>query len=149
MLEMLSNPLFYGGEYDLTNALKFAMSFLEDHTVVMVVSDFIGLKEGWEKALQFASVKFDVIGVMVRDPADMMMPEDTHQILFGDAVSGSQLSVIPDSIKGKYAAFTKNEVRLVKNTFLRSNCDFMHLSTDTPFIDEVIGFFKRREKRVL
>lgn len=149
MLQILSNPLYYGGDYDLTNALKFALNFLSEHTVVMIVSDFIGLKEGWEKALQIAAVKFDIIGVMIRDPADMELSGDKHQLMFGDSISGDQLLIIPDKIRERYAEYTKNQVKLIKSAFLRSNCDFIYISTTKSFIDELIGFFKRREKRVL
>lgn len=149
LLEILSNPLYYGGEYDLANALRFALNFLEERTVVMILSDFIGLKGDWEKALQIAATRFDIIGVMVRDPADMSLPEDEHQVMLGDSISGNQLLVIPDKIRERYADYTKNEERLIKSAFLRTNCDFMSLTTDKSFIHEAIGFFKRRAKRFI
>jgi uncharacterized protein (DUF58 family) len=149
MLQILSNPLYYGGDYDLTKALKFALNFLDEHTVLMVVSDFIGLKEGWERALQIAAVKFDIIGIMIRDPSDLTLPDDKHQVMLGDSISGDQLLIIPNKIRASYEEFTKNQIELIKSAFLRANCDFIQLTTNKSFIDELIGFFKRREKRVL
>jgi len=149
LMEILSNPLFYGGDYDLANALRYTLNVIDEHSVVLVVSDFIGLREGWEKALQIAAVKFDVIGVMIRDPSDMELPEDTHQVMLGDTISGDQLLVIPDKLRERYREYTRNQVKLIKSTFLRCNCDFLELITNKPFMDELIGFFKRREKRVV
>ncbi len=144
ILKTLANPLFYGGDYNLAEALKFTMSFLEKGSILMIVSDFIGLKGDWQRYLEVASGKFDVIGVMVNDPADVILPEDSHQVMLEDPIAGGQLLVIPDQIKDRYEEHVEAQRRTMKRIFLKANCDFMELSTNKPFIGEIIKFFNKR-----
>ncbi len=146
LLKNLANPLFYGGEYDLVRALKFVMGFLDEGCVLIIVSDFIELKGEWRKYLEVARSKFDVIGVMIKDPTDIVLPEDNHQIMLEDPISGKQQLVVPDQIRERYEIYAKEEKALIKRTFLKANCGFMELFTDKPFIGEIMKFFKKREK---
>ena len=45
----LINPENYGGNFDFNSACKFLLSYLKQDSIVFVVSDFFGLKEGWIK----------------------------------------------------------------------------------------------------
>jgi len=144
ILKTLANPLFYGGDYDLGEALKFTMSFLEKGSILMIVSDFIGLKGEWQRYLEVASGKFDVIGVMVNDPTDIVLPEDSHQVMLEDPIAGGQLLVVPDHIKEKYEEYVEAQRRTIRRIFLKTNCDFIELATNKPFIGEIIKFFNKR-----
>jgi len=147
ILRNLANPLFYGGDYDLGNALKFTMNFLEKNSVVIIVSDFIGLKGEWQKYLEIAAGKFDIIGVMIKDPVDEVLPEEQHHVMLKDPISGKNLLVVPDQIRERYGEYVKNQKRLIRSAFLKSNCDFVELFTDKSFIVEIIKFLKKRERR--
>lgn len=144
ILKTLANPLFYGGGYNLGEALKFTMSFLEKGSILMIVSDFIGLKGEWQKYLEVASGKFDVIGIMVNDPTDIVLPEDSHQVMLEDPISGGQLLVVPDQIREKYGEYVGAQRMTTRRIFLESDCDFIELSTNKPFIGEIIKFFNKR-----
>lgn len=146
ILKNLANPLFYGGGYDLAKALKFAISFAEKGSILIIVSDFIGLKKDWQRYLEVAANKFDVIGVMIKDPTDAVLPEDTHRVMLEDPISGRQLVIIPNQIRERYGEYVRIQKALIRRAFLNSSCDFMELFTDKPFIGELIKFFKKREK---
>lgn len=146
ILKNLANPLFYGGGYDLGSSLKFIMNFLERGSILFIVSDFIGLKGEWQKYLEVAAGKYDVIGVMVNDPTDIVLPDDNHRVMLENPVSGRQMLIIPDQIKKRYKEYVETEKRLIKSIFLKLNCDFMRLSTDKPFMGELTKFFRKREK---
>lgn len=148
LLKNLADPMLYGGDYDLGNAIKFTMEFLESGSVLIIVSDFIGLKGEWQKYLEIARNKFDVIGVMIKDPTDDVLPEDEHEVMLEDPISGEQLLVVPNQIREKYEEDSRARRKMIKSSFLRANCDFMELFTDKPFTGEIIKFFKKREKRV-
>lgn len=144
ILKTLANPLFYGGGYNLAEALKFTMSFLEKGSILMIVSDFIGLKGEWQRYLEVVSGKFDVICIMINDPIDLVLPEDSHQVMLEDPIAGDQISVIPNQIKERYEEYVKAQRRTTKKIFLKSNCDVIELITNKPFIGEVIKFFNKR-----
>jgi uncharacterized protein (DUF58 family) len=148
ILNILVKPDFYGGGYDLEKALDFSMKVFRKKGLMIIISDFIGLKKGWEDALKLASVKFDVIGVMVRDPRDRMMPdEDLGQFVLQDAYSNSSLLVDPKKIKKQYAEYVRREEEALKKSFMKCNADLINLSTDESFIKPIIEYFIMRRAR--
>lgn len=147
ILKSLANPLFYGGGCDLGTALKLAMNFLEKGSILIVVSDFIGLREDWQRYLEVVSGKFDVIGVMIKDPSDEILPEDSHQVMLEDPISEKQLLIIPNQIKAGYERHVIFRREMIRRIFLRSNCDFIELTTNKPFLGEIIKFFEKRARR--
>jgi len=147
LLDVLTDTSFYGGGYDLASALKFTMGFLEKGALIILVSDFIGLKEGWQKYLKVVGAKFDVIGVMIRDPADIALPKENHQVILSDPLSRKQLLVTPDSVRNRYKEYVRSQEQLLMKTFLKSNCDLIKLTTDKPFVEEILKFFRKRAKR--
>jgi len=147
ILKSLANPFFYGGGYDLSMALKFAINSLSSDSVLIIASDFIGLHGEWQKYLKIAGGKFDIIGVMIRDPIDRVLPEEKRNVVLSDPISGKQILISPDQIRGRYGEYVKKQERFVKYSFFKANCDFLTLSTDKPFIGEITRFFKKRAKR--
>src|SRR3989339_542148 len=69
-LDILTDPKMYSGNYDIKKAIKFLIERIKERTLVFIISDFIGAQQGWEKDLEIAANKFDLIGIMVRDPID-------------------------------------------------------------------------------
>ena len=62
--KILTNPKNYGGPVNYSRVLTFLMSYLRRGDILIIVSDFIGLKHTWHKHIQMLGRKFDVIGVM-------------------------------------------------------------------------------------
>ncbi|MEA2035928.1 MAG: DUF58 domain-containing protein [Nanoarchaeota archaeon] len=146
ILKSLSNPLFYGGGYNLASALKSTINLLDKGSVVFIVSDFINLTDEWQKNLEIASSKFDVSGIMIRDPLDRGLPEDSHQVIIEHPISEDQMLVVPDDIGERYEEYVQQQERMIKSAFLSRNCEFINLSSDKPFIEELIKFFKKKRK---
>jgi len=144
----LVNPYYYGDKYDFVAALKFLIGYLKRGTVVIIVSDFIGLKAGWERYLTIASSKLDIVSIMIRDPADSILPSDKHHVLFSDPYSNKQVIVVPDRIKYAYNSYNKIRDEKIKETFIKARCDFIKLETDKPFTSKLIKFFNRRKSRL-
>jgi len=144
----LINPYLYGGGYDLANALKFLISYLRRNVVVIIISDFIGLRGEWRKYLEIAASKFDVIGMMIRDPADRDLPYEEHPVILSDPFSNDQLLVVASKIKAEYSAHVREQENAIKKTFLEVGSDFILLVTNKPFTSDLIGFFRKRKKRL-
>jgi uncharacterized protein (DUF58 family) len=148
ILHSLVNPKFYGGSYNLQNALNFVMKISKQRGLVIIVSDFIGMKKGWEDALKLASVKFDVIGIMVRDPRDEKLPEDdVGQVVIQDPYSDSALLIDPKKIRELYEEYVRRDEEKLQRAFLNSNADLIKLSTKEPFIRPLIEYFIMRRTR--
>ena len=149
----LANPRNYGGGYDLGNALKQIDQNLERGTMLLIVSDFIGLMSqedlgDFERLLKVLSKKHDVIGVMVRDIRDRILPRDVGNVLISDPETGEEKVINPDTIGNEYESFAKAEEEAIRRMFLKSGADIMLLETDKSFINPVLRFFKRRSEQL-
>ncbi|MBS3150648.1 DUF58 domain-containing protein [Candidatus Woesearchaeota archaeon] len=143
----LLNPDYYFGAYDFNNAAKFLLNFLKEDSVVIIVSDFVGLKDGWVKFLEIVSHKFDTIAIMVRDPRDKVLPEDAGQVVIQDPYSKRSLLIEPELIREVYEAEMKKQENEIRNAFLRNRADFLSLTTDKGFTKPVLNLFMERSLR--
>jgi len=119
LVSTLVDPNHYGGKYDLSEALKFTLTFLKEASVVILISDFIGLKKDWEKYIRMVSSKFDLIGVMIRDPRDKVLPEYNAQVILEDPFSNKQILVRPEDIGEDYKKYVIKQEQKIKNVFFR------------------------------
>ncbi|NIO20650.1 MAG: DUF58 domain-containing protein [Candidatus Aenigmarchaeota archaeon] len=146
MLRSLVNASLYGGGYNLSKAIKFLMNTTRQRGLLIVVSDFIGLEKGWDRIVKTASVMFDVIGVMVRDPRDEKLPKDTGQIVIEDPYTDANVVLDPRMIAPAYERYVRREEEKVRKVFLGCNADFLKLSTSESFAKPLIEFFIKRRR---
>jgi len=66
----LSNLNNYGGKFSFENTARIIMSILKTNAILIIISDYIGLGPTWQKSLRMLNTKFQVIGIMIRDPRD-------------------------------------------------------------------------------
>ena len=140
----LINPENYGGNFDFNSACKFLLSYLKQDSIVFVVSDFFGLKEGWIKYLEMVSKKFDVIGMMIRDPRDRELPKNSQQIVVQDPYSNKSLIIEPELIKEVYEEHIKKQEKELRSEFYKSGAEFISLSTDKGFVNPIMNLFRQR-----
>ncbi|MBI2651499.1 DUF58 domain-containing protein [Candidatus Woesearchaeota archaeon] len=148
LISTLVDPKYYGGKYDLSEALKFTLAFLKQTSVVIIMSDFIGLKNDWEKYVRMMAKKFDVIGIMAKDPRDMTLPEYNGQVMLEDPFSGKRILVRPNSIREDYEAYVLRQDKLIKDAFLNAGADFVELITNESFVKPITNLFIKRAKRM-
>jgi uncharacterized protein (DUF58 family) len=111
IISSLSNPELYDGKFDFKKVMEQINSSFKKGAILIIVSDFIGLGEGWEKYLKAASEKFEIIGIMVRDPRDYEMPDDVGQIIVSDPYSEKEILIDTSEIKQKYEEVVKEQVK--------------------------------------
>tara|TARA_Y100000310_G_scaffold219247_1_gene220645 strand:+ start:12218 stop:13105 length:888 start_codon:yes stop_codon:yes gene_type:complete len=147
LIKALVDPRDYGGKYDLTEALRFTLSYLKQFSVVIVVSDFIGLKNHWKNELKVVGKKFDLIGVMIRDPVEEDLPDYNGRVTLGDVFSNKQIVVDTYAIKDQYKKQSELFEKEVHKAFNDSGSDFIKLNTEESFIKPLTDLFFRRSKR--
>jgi len=146
IIKALSDPKLYDGKFDFIRIIKGLMSSVKRGAIVIIVSDFIGLGKDWEKYLRAASEKFEIIGIMVRDPRDYEMPTDVGQIVVSDPYSEKEVLIDTAAVKERYESAVKEQVRNIKRTFIHSESEFLELRTDKPFMHDIIKFFLMRNR---
>ena len=90
------------------------------------------------------SAKFEMIGVMVKDPRDISLPEDSGQVVIQDPYSRKQLLIETDIVKKAYENLMRKQIRDVKYKFLKLKTDVLELETNKSFVNPLIKFFKKR-----
>lgn len=143
----LSDPGLYGGNFDINYAMKYATNFLKRNSIVFIVSDFIGLTPGWRRHLEIMSKKFEVVGVMIRDPRDTQIPRDSGQFVLGDPFSDADLLVDTELIREKYAYYAEQQIDEIKQTFKDLGSDLLYLNTKENFVRPILQLFNQRKKR--
>ena len=147
LTKTLITPENYGGSYNFEFALDKVTKLLKENTILIIVSDFIGLKGNWKEYLKKGAYKLDIIGIMIRDPRDNEIPEDSDMIILADPYTDQQIILDPTPItRAKYKSYTEKQELDVENTFTKSRASFLKLTTDKPFLPYLIAFFKKRQK---
>jgi len=126
------------------NISDFILNYLKESTVVIIVSDFVGLSESSIESIKLITNKYDTVGIMVRDPRDKVLPEDVGQVVIEDPYSNKSLLIEPKLIKEVFEEEIKRQEKWIKDSFLKNKSDFLSLTTDKSFIKPVIGLFKER-----
>jgi uncharacterized protein (DUF58 family) len=131
---------------DISQALDYLARVVRKRATVFLVSDFI--ETDFKKPLSLLNKRHDVIAVSVRDRAEVALP-NVGLIEFADAESGEIILVDTSSkqFRNKYNnSCTQRFDKL--NSMLRTiNVDCVSISTDKPYIQDLVRFFHMRHRR--
>ena len=144
IMRELINPKNYGGNFDFTRALQYVRSFLKERSVIVIISDFIGLKEGWHRYINILSRMYDIIAIMVRDPRDSVMPLVSGQYLIEDPYSNERIYIDSHQYMKRYAAETRKEEEFIRSSFEKAKLGFVSLKTDEDFQEPIVKYFRKR-----
>lgn len=141
----LQNPEHYGGKFDIKKVLRQTVSFLKSNAILLIISDFIGMEEGWERYIRMLSSKFELIGLMVRDPRDHTLPRNTGQYLLEDPFSKESLYVDVNDIAKKYHELAVADEKRIQAVFEQVKGGLALISTAEDFVDPIMRFLRRRQ----
>jgi uncharacterized protein (DUF58 family) len=139
ILNKLSNIDLYGGEYDLGFVVRYIGERLRENSLIIIISDFIGLKKGWDGYLRSIGKNFNIVGIMVRDPIDYSL-NFAGDFCFGDPFSDKKRELDPKKAREAYEKNSRKIVREIESNFRLSNALFLSLKTDEDFEDHLIRF---------
>lgn len=146
LLKTLLTPEYYGGKYNLGEALKYLMNVVEEKSLAFVVSDFIGLEKDWGKSVKQAAGKIDGMAIMVKDPRDTTLPKESGQVVISDPYSERELLVdCGDDARMDYESYSKREERAIEDMLKNSKWDTLRVNTKDSFVLPIIQFLKWRE----
>jgi len=144
----LSNPDNYGGPSKINEMLDYLLNyFTTTIDSVILVSDFINLKEPSKRMLSFFSSKFETIAIMVKDPLDKKMPKIKGEIIIEDPVTKRQVIIDPSVVRKTYEKNALEHENLVKNMFSSTGIDCLDITTDQHFAPKLSEFLKMRVER--
>ncbi len=143
--ELLSFQPVAGGT-DLAGALEFLNKVLKRKAVIFLVSDFID--RDFERDLALTRSRHDLIPVRISDPRESSLP-DVGLIELEDAETGERVLVDTRrrKIRDAFAATRRGEQESLSGLLRSMGVESLDVSTDRPYMKELLGFFRRRERR--
>jgi len=132
---------------DIGAALGYLDRVTTRRCVVFLVSDF--LTAGFETALRIAGKRHDVIAVTIADPSEQTLP-DVGLIQLSDAESGETILIDSSdtTVRNRYAAEAARRRAALEQMMRSINLDMIELRTDQPYVEPLIRFFRKRERRL-
>ena len=149
MLRLIRDLLYFKMPKRKTNiggALDYLARVIRKKATVFLVSDFI--ETGFKKPLSLLNKRHDVIAVSVRDRAEIALP-GAGLIEFADAETGQIILVDTSSkrFRNQYSSRSAQRFDELKNMLRTINVDCISISTDKPYIQDMVRFFHMRHKR--
>ncbi len=135
---------------DLSAGLEFAVRIAPARSILFLFSDFqLGDWERFSGALTGAAARHDVVAVHLDDPADAAIPA-VGLLAVRDPETGERVVMDTSSraARDRYARLVAEEGERARRLFRRLRVDEIHLRTDAPFVPPLLGFFRRRERRL-
>ena len=150
VLRVLRELLYFepeGRGTDITGALQYLARVVRRRAVVFVVSDF--LADGYEKALAVAGRRHDTVAIRMSDPREHQLPPVGYLEL-EDAETGEHVTVdVSDpAFRAAFAADVAEKLTARERQFRKTRVDVVEITTDHPYADRLMRFFRQRAKRV-
>ncbi len=133
-------------ETNLAVGLEYLIKVSKRRSVAFLVSDF--LAHGWEKPLEQANRRHDVVSVVITDPLEERIPP-LGLITFEDVETGELYEFDSSGPEARqFAAFAYQMRKHREDTLRRLKMDFVNVYTDRPYVDAIVEFFRIRARRV-
>ena len=143
----LRDSKIYGGKSDLAEVLEKLMPNLGNASAIFIISDFVRFDERCSKILNELSGKYETIGIMVRDPIDVELPNLKREVVIEDIHTGKQIVINPGLIRHEYRSHAFKQKKEVETLFKKSKADLLTLYTNKDFVMPLAQFLKLRVKK--
>jgi uncharacterized protein (DUF58 family) len=132
---------------DLNVALEYLSRVIKRRSIVFLVSDF--LTENYEKSLQVANRKHDIIAINIIDPREVELPSIGF-IEMEDAETGETVIVDTSNpaIRGSFYNESKDERDKREKFFKSIGVDNINIKTDRSYVEPITRFFRMRARRM-
>ena len=150
VLRVLRELLYFepeGRGTDIAGALQYLARVVRRRAVVFVVSDF--LADGYEKALAVAGRRHDTVAIWMSDPREHQLPA-VGCLELEDAETGEHVTVdVSDpAFRAAFESDVAEKLTARERQFRKTRVDVVEITTDHPYADRLMRFFRQRAKRV-
>lgn len=141
---------------NLKDSFAEAVKLIPQHSVVFILSDFLASSSlesfedtyNYQRELKLLKGKHDVIAVSVRDPREFNLPNIGFMELINPESGQKQLlNLNRKSVRTAFKASQLKHFSFITKEFKRLGVDFLDLRTDRSYIQDLLSFFLRRERR--
>jgi uncharacterized protein (DUF58 family) len=131
---------------DIAEALRFFTNAIKKKSTAFLISDF--MDTGFEKALQIANHKHDLIAVRVTDLREKEIP-NVGLLRAVDPETGKMRWIDTGSknTRKKYASWSANKTRQLDALFSRYGVDVAKVYTGQDYVKPLMNLFRKRSAR--
>jgi uncharacterized protein (DUF58 family) len=124
-------------------ALECLNNVLKKRTITFVLSDFISAP--YEKSLQLAARKHDLIGIQVYDRHDRELPQvGMIQVIDSETQKMRWLDTDDAAVRQQYTGAFEAHKKYCEQSFRKSGAALMRTGTNEDYVKILQGFFKGR-----
>jgi len=150
LFKMIREALFLkpvGTGTDLAGALEYLNRIMKRSAVVFLISDCHA--PDFATPLMMAQARHDLVAVAITDPAEIDLP-NAGLIKLDDAETGESALVDTSDpeVRRRYhrnATMLREERRRL---FRAAGTDYVEITPETSYLQTLVGFFRRRARRV-
>ena len=133
-----------GSGTDISGALEFFNKVQKKRAIVFLVSDM--QDRNWQKPLQIANRRHDVVAVRTDDRAEHELPNvGLMRIVDPETQKMQILDTSNKRVRNAWSQLAVERKIAVEQTLQRCNVDQIHAKTGEPFTNALRQFFRRRE----
>ncbi|MFC1523921.1 DUF58 domain-containing protein [Thermodesulfobacteriota bacterium] len=149
VLRLIRELLFFRprrSKTDIAGALDYLGRVIRKRGVVFLVSDFIA--PDYDKPLGILAKRHDLIAVTMTDPRETDVP-GVGLIELEDAETGEVmlLDTSDRRVRDTFASLGRDRLRRLDEQFAAKGVDHIPIMTDHDYLQDLMRFFKTREKR--
>ncbi len=132
---------------DIDGALKYLNKLCKRKALVFLISDFYDNK--FDSMLKVTAKKHDLVCIKISDPKEKEIPKRGIFSL-RDTETGQMIDIDFSSkqVQNEYYKNFKIHQNYLDDTFKVAKTDVMDISTDKPYINELIKFFRNRQTKL-
>ncbi|MBI5124533.1 MAG: VWA domain-containing protein, partial [Candidatus Omnitrophica bacterium] len=150
VLRVVREALYFkpkGKGTDIAGALRYLDGIMTRRAVVFIISDLFA--KDFKKPLSIANKKHDIVAITITDPRELGLP-NVGLVELTDAEKGSIFLIDTSSAKlrERYAANSREVIEGRRALFGSISVDHIDITTDKPYVEELIKFFKMRKRRI-
>lgn len=141
ILREVTDPDYYGGTFNLEEALGDTLSRLKGKTSIFLLSDFIQVEGDWDTDMAFASSKFrHLLSIMVRDLRDYKLPESGN-MRFEPPSRDSSTVVNTNKVRDKFNEKVTEQEEKIEKSVKGAGSGFVKVDTRDSFGAEIASYF--------
>jgi len=131
---------------NIAEALRYLTNVIKKKSTAFIISDF--MDTNFEKALQIANYKHDLIALRVTDDREVEMP-NVGLVRMRDAETGAMQWIDTSSAKTREALsrYAREKSASIDLALARAGVDMTRLYTGRDYVKPLMNLFKKRESR--
>lgn len=137
---------------DIPAALEYLNKVMTRKAITFLISDFMATNDdnlqNLKKALNITNRKHDLISIRIKDKLEYEL-KDAGIVCFKDSELNDVLYIDTSNkdFRNKYLRHNVKREELISEMFKRNGIDFINISTDKSYLDEIVKFFLGRRKK--